>query len=202
MGEKVKYERQNLPTECHNTKNRDFQLRRSSRNSSRKVPVTIPVFTRKVCVEYFYSRDGKTTDFSVKSDRWLGTRGWKKMLISLAEWPLDTQENLPTPYQSSFRYDSPKNLSLPLYTPLFLMFPGADEKACFICPQNHNPPPPPFPNLGDKGLGDNGPRSDVAYCSEALGRWMGTSCSALFFCSIFFRPTLVLPECPSCKEDP
>lgn len=72
----------------------------------------------------------------------IGDEGMEKMLISLAEWPLDTQENLPTPYQSSFRYDSPKNLSLPLYTPLFLMFPGADEKACFICPQNHNPPFP------------------------------------------------------------
>lgn len=142
MGEKVKYERQNLPTECHNTKNRDFQLRRSSRNSSRKVPVTIPVFTRKVCVEYFYSRDGKTTDFSVKSDRWLGTRGWKKMLISLAEWPLDTQENLPTPYQSSFRYDSPKNLSLPLVHPSISDVSRCRRKSMLHLPPKSQPSPP------------------------------------------------------------
>lgn len=52
-------------------------------------------FIRKVCAEYFYSRRGKTTVFSVKSDRWLGTRGWKKKLfISFTEWPLDTHRKI------------------------------------------------------------------------------------------------------------
>lgn len=54
-----------------------FNLERSSRISVVKCQ-SDATFTRKVCVEYFYSLDGKTTVFSVKSDRWLGTRVWRK----------------------------------------------------------------------------------------------------------------------------